>query len=230
MLDLRVASIRKATPATRVLRLALGGAPFPYRAGQAACLGLDDDRELVPYSIASAPVETRAHGWLEFLVKVDPTARFGAHVTDLRRGSHVSVDGPIGSFVLPEDPGDELLFVAGGTGIAPLRAMIRQAEANGRSRLRLLYVARSRRELAYLPELRALARTGRLDLTLGLTGDTPSRWRHARGRPGYDLLAPIVDGRQPRCFLCGPPGMITDLTAVLRTLGVPPDRIAAEGH
>ena len=39
-----------------------------------------DEGEMVPYSIASAPEETAANGWLEFLVKVDPTARFGATV------------------------------------------------------------------------------------------------------------------------------------------------------
>ena len=123
---LRILSNRLATPTSRVLRIALGDVPFSYRAGQAALLLAEGDSEPTPYSLASSPEETSKTGWIEFLVKVDGSTRFGARVSALRRGDRVRLSGPLGSFVFPENPtAGALLFIAGGTGIAPLRSMIR---------------------------------------------------------------------------------------------------------
>lgn len=226
-----MASLRKATPTTRVLRLALDGNSFSYRAGQAAMLARDEG-EMVPYSIASAPEETAANGWLEFLVKVDPTARFGATVDTLKRGAIVTTDGPVGSFVFPDVPPERrFLFVAGGTGIAPLRSMIQHiAAAHVPGTARLLYAARAREEFAYAPELRALERQGLLELWLTLTRETPAGWRHGHGRPGADVLRPLVDDPETRCFLCGPPGMVAELSEALIALGIPKTRIVTEGY
>jgi NAD(P)H-flavin reductase len=227
---LKVASNRRATPTSRVLRLALGRQPFAYRAGQAAWLRVDTERERTPYSIASSPEETSRQGWLEFLVKTDQSNRFGAHVDELPRGSTVLVHGPIGSFVFPDMPAERrFLFIAGGTGIAPLRSMLRHAiDASVPGRKTLLYSARTPDEFAYLPELRALEREGAIDLTLTLTG-IADRWRHSRGRAGTELLAPLVDA-DTLCFLCGPPSMIREVPEILRALGVPQKRIRTEEY
>jgi ferredoxin-NADP reductase len=230
VLPLKVASNRRSTPTSRVLRLAVGDHPFAYRAGQAAWLRLDSDGERTPYSIASAPEETSRQGWLEFLVKTDQSNRFGAHADELRRGSTVLVHGPIGTFVFPDSPAERrFLFIAGGTGIAPLRSMLRHAiDAQVPGRKALLYSARTPDEFAYLSELRALARHGAVDLTLTLTGSA-DRWRHSRGRAGIDLLEPLVD-EETLCFLCGPPSMITEVPEILRSLGVPQRRIRMEEY
>jgi NAD(P)H-flavin reductase len=230
VIPLKVAANRRATPTSRLLRLAVGSHPFPYRAGQAAWLRVDAERERAPYSIASSPEETARQGWLEFLVKTDQSNRFGAHVDELRRGSTVLVHGPIGAFVFPDAPIERrFLFIAGGTGIAPLRSMLRHAiDAKVPGRKTLLYSARNPVEFAYLPELRALARNGAVDLKLTLTG-IADRWRHSRGRAGTELLAPLVD-TDTLCFLCGPPSMITEVPEILRALGVPAKQIRTEEY
>jgi len=230
VIPFRVVANRRATPTSRVLRLAAGDHPFPYRAGQAAWLRVNAERERAPYSIASSPEETSRQGWLEFLVKTDQSNRFGAHVNELRRGSTVLVHGPVGSFVFPDAPVERrFLFIAGGTGIAPLRSMVRHAiDTNVPGRKMLLYSARTPDEFAYLSELRALARQGVIDLTLTLTG-IADRWRHSRGRAGTELLAPLVDD-ETLCFLCGPPSMIAEVPEILRSLGVPPGRIRTEEY
>jgi NAD(P)H-flavin reductase len=230
VLPLKVVANRRATPTSRVLRLALGNQPFTYRAGQAAWLRVDAEPERTPYSIASSPEETSRKGWLEFLVKTDQSNRFGAHVDELRRGSTVLIHGPMGVFVFPDRPVERrFLFVAGGTGIAPLRSMLRHAiDAKVPGVKTLLYSARTPVEFAYLKELRALARQGTIGLTLTLTG-IADRWRHSRGRAGTELLAPLVD-EETLCFLCGPPSMITDVPEILRSLGVPQKRIRTEEY
>jgi len=222
----RLISNVKATPTTRRIRIALDGAAYEYRAGQAAWLGVDEKSEAAPYSIASAPEETARHGWLEFLVKVDGSTRFGARVSDLRRGTPLIVSPPAGSFVFPSATRERrFLFVGGGTGIAPLRSMIQHAiEAPVPGTLALLYSARVPQEFAYGKEFRALAREGRLTLVLTLTG-AGSRWRHARGRAGLAHLTPLVGDSPPLCFVCGPASMMAEIPGTLESLGVPREQI-----
>ena len=211
------------------MRVALEGLPYSYRAGQAASLGLGRGERLTPYSIASAPHDTAEHGYLEFLVKVDGSNRFGAVVTELSPGAPMVVSAAVGSFTLPmEAVSVPLLFVAGGTGIAPMRSMIREAlYRKPDQRLSLLYSARTPEEFAYLDEFRDLAEQGRLELTLTLTGDSAD-WRHARGRAGAAHLESLATSGT-LCFICGPPAMVTDVPATLKSLGVPQAQIRTEG-
>jgi ferredoxin-NADP reductase len=230
VLEVTVKANRAATPTSRIVRLDLHGAPFPYQAGQAAWLAAGPDDELTPYSFASSPGETAQQGTVEFLVKVDGSTRFGSRVSSLRRGDRVMMRGPAGSFVLPQPPRETpLVFVAGGTGIAPLRSMIRQTLDTGeRDRVRLIYSARSPKEFAYLSELRQMAKAGKLELSLTLTGVDGPRWLHGRGRIDASLLAQLVDRPETLAFLCGPPAMLSSVAQTLEELGLARDRIRTE--
>ncbi len=225
---LTVLSNRRATPTTRLVRIGVR-AGFTYRSGQAAWLAAEPDGELTPYSIASSPEETARFGWVEFLVKADGSSRFGARVASLKRGAPIALRGPAGTFVFPDRARERrYLFVAGGTGIAPLRSMIRHAvDVRVSGTLRLVYSARTREEFAYLTELRTLERTGRLQIVLTLTGGA-SRWAHFRGRADASLLEPLVESPQTLCFVCGPPAMLSSVSQALERLGVSPRRIRTE--
>jgi ferredoxin-NADP reductase len=192
-------------------------------------LGLSDQPERLPYSIASAPEESAAGGYLEFLLKLEPDG-WGPHLRGLRRGSSVEVQGPFGSFVLPPAPAEkQFLFVAGGTGIAPLRSMIVHAlAAEIPGRLHLLYSARTSEDFAYLPELRKLARSGGLELALNVTRRVPARWRGERGRITEAQLGTLVEEPATLCFVCGPSAMVDDVPRMLIRLGIASERIRIE--
>ena len=124
MLTLPIREVVPATPRARIVRLALDGQPFSYRAGQAAYLQPERSPVRRAYSIASAPEETARHGMLEFLVQ-DTGGSPGLFLDLLRPGVLVTVEGPLGSFTFPEQsPERRFVFIAGGTGIAPLRSML----------------------------------------------------------------------------------------------------------
>jgi CDP-4-dehydro-6-deoxyglucose reductase len=209
--------------------VSLGGRPFRYQAGQAVLLGRTGQPERLPYSIASTPGESAAKGYLEFLAKLDPDG-WGPHLRGLRRGAEVAVDGPFGSFVLPAKAGErQFLFVAGGTGIAPLRSMIVDALETGRQgRLHLLYSARTPGDFAYLAELRRLERNGTLELALNATREIPRGWRGERGRITGEQLARLVEDPATLCFVCGPAAMVDDVPRMLTQLGVAARRIRIE--
>ena len=225
---MRLLSNQSATPTSRVIRIALDAAAFPYLAGQAASLAAGDRDEWTPYSIASAPSETVRHGALEFLVKVDGSSRFGAAVNGLQPGTPVRVQGPAGTFTLSGvSPATPLLFVAGGTGIAPLRSMIREALDAGHSgTLALVYSARTPDEFAYREELRDLAEQGRLALTLTLTGEAQD-WGHARGRTSPAHLSDLVRS-DTMAYICGPPAMVREVPDALASVGLARTRIRTE--
>jgi ferredoxin-NADP reductase len=208
----------------------LDGASFSYRAGQVAALGPEGVRERVPYSIASAPEETAAKSTLQFLIKLDSSGKWGEHFEPLRRGLNICVRGPSGSFVFPEAPVERrFLFIAGGTGIAPLRSMIRHAALSGiPGQISLLYSARTPRDFAFLPELRRMVRQGVLQLTTTATREMPPRWRGARGRIAAAQLTPLVDSPETLCFVCGPASMVSDVPPMLQHLGIDRSRIRLE--
>lgn len=184
----------------------------------------------VPYSIASAPEDTAKGHFLEFLIKVGADERWGEKFPPLRRGMRLAVKGPFGRFTFPEHPVDRhVLFIAGGTGIAPMRSMIRHARATGYAgRMSVLYSARTPDDFAYRGELRGMARRGDLKLILTATRGPDERWRGERGRITASQLELLLDDPATLCFVCGPSTMVDDVPRMLRQLGVDKSRIGIE--
>jgi ferredoxin-NADP reductase len=226
---LPVVSVRKATPATRIVRVALGSSTFAFKPGQAAFIGLAESDQRVPYSLACSPDEARERRSLEFLIKVEPSGRWGHKFDRIGRGQKLAIRGPFGSFVLPAPALTKpLLFVAGGTGIAPIRSMIAYALRRPHRSIKLLYSARTNGDLAYAPELRTLGRRGDFEVRFHATREAPERWRGERGRIAPAHLAPLVEDRSTLCFVCGPTAMVADLPVMLTRLGVPPGHVKLE--
>ena len=229
-LTLPIRAVEPASARARILRLALEGRSFPYRAGQGAWLGRPGQPDRRPYSLASAPHETAGHDALDFLVSVDDDGTPGPPIGELRAGLPIAVDGPLGTFVLPAVVHERhLLFVAGGTGIAPLRALMLEAlQRHPALDVRLLYTARTSEDFAFEPELRTLARQGRIRLHQTVTRDPRPAWTGARGRVNRAQLEAVLASRETLCFVCGPHGLVEDVPRLLGELEVAPERIRIE--
>jgi ferredoxin-NADP reductase len=228
-LTLTVTELTAHTPTTRCLRLALAGVPFAFDAGQGVAIGRHGQPERRPYSLACSPDDARQRDGLEFLLRTDAQGRLGRHLDGLAPGMQVDVEGPFGDFTLPTPlPDVPLLFVAGGTGIAPLRAMMRAAKARGHGApMHLLYSVRALDDVAFADEWAGWTHDGRGDVAITVTRP-PGLARAPRLDGG--LIAPIID-RSPGvlCFVCGPPGFVSDMERALSHLGVRADHIRREG-
>jgi ring-1,2-phenylacetyl-CoA epoxidase subunit PaaE len=218
------------TPRTRLLRLALGGRPFAFKAGQAVLAGTADQNLRKPYSIACAPEQVSSGDALELLVQVDEHGSAAPHLTNLEPGRIVEVEGPYGSFVFP--PGGterHVLFVAGGTGIAPIRSILWHVLlGNLAAKVAVIYTARAPREIAFAAELEALAQAGRVELRMAATREADRSFVGVRGRIDSRDLAAMLPGPGTLCFLCGPSSLLENVPPMLRGLGVPADRILME--
>jgi ferredoxin-NADP reductase len=228
LLTLPLHDAQPATPRARLVRIHLSGRQFPYQPGQAVLAASHDYEPRQVYSLANAPEDAVRDGWLELLVGLDQTGRPGPHLT-LKVGSLVDVEGPIGRFTFTGETADSpCVFIAGGTGIAPLRAMIRRALAKPDRRVGLLYSARTPSEFAFDQEWRTLATRGRIEYRQTVTRDATNDWAGRRGRIGLIDLAPLVQDPSSLCFVCGPPALVEDVPKLLEDLGVARDRIRIE--
>ena len=226
MLTLPIREVLEATPRARIVRLDLGDRAFDYDAGQAVLIAPHGDPRRVPYSIASAPEDARRDRMLELLVGADPSESpcFVPIV-----GALVDVEGPLGAFTFPALPEvRRFLFIAGGTGIAPLRAMLRHALAASYDSVGVFYSARTPDDFAYAAELRALAEAGRIELRQTITRSTTADWTGVRGRLTRDTLADLVHDTATLCFVCGPPSLVDEVPRLLEGMGIERTRIRIE--
>lgn len=229
-LTLPIRDVVPATPRSRIVRLDLEGQPFSYEPGQALLIADHGFARRKPYSIAAAPKDAARDGALELLIGVDADGSAGPHLT-LTPGQRVEVDGPIGRFTFPAEPAaDSFVFIAGGTGIAPLRAMLHHALETTHRRIGLFYSARTPGDFAYEDEWRRLAANGRIEFRQTVTRDetSSSEWSGERGRIGRDALASLVHDPATLCFVCGPPALVNDVPRLLDELGVPRGQIRLE--
>jgi ferredoxin-NADP reductase len=228
-LTLPIREVVHATPRARIVRIDLGTERFPYLAGQAVLVASHGRGRRRPYSIAAPPEDALRERCLELLVGVDAAGSPGAHLT-LEAHALVDVEGPLGRFTLPEHPAEQrFLFLAGGTGIAPLRAMLRHTLHEPHRQIGLFYSVRTAGEFAYEDEFRTLAREGRIELRQTVTRETGfDGWEGPRGRIGSADLEPLVHGSATLCFVCGPPAFVADMLKLLDGLGVPRPRIRVE--
>ncbi len=145
----------------------------------------------------------------------------------LRPGDVVGLRGPFGKgWPLAEIAGGDVLLVAGGIGLAPLRPVLRRIAARRESfgRVSVLYGARRPRDLLYQTELAALR--DKADIQLRITVDrAPTDWR---GRVGF--VTDHLEGVSPRpeaasAILCGPELMMRFTADALIRTGLPTERI-----
>jgi ferredoxin-NADP reductase len=230
VLTSQITRVRIETPRSRVVGVRRPEGLPPFQAGQYLSLGDHGQPARKPYSIVSSPAETARSGDLEFLIQVGDAESPGPHLARIEAGRWLDVEGPDGSFVMPEGVRPRsVVLIGGGTGIAPLRAMLADLlDREPGVRVAVLQSARTPDELCYATELRALAAKGRIVLVETVTRDAPTSWRGRRGRVDDAAIEAIVDSPDAWCFVCGPDSLVEGVPRLLEQAGVPAGRIRTE--
>ena len=218
------------TPRTKSLFLEVPGWEG-HRAGQHVDVRLtaeDGYQAQRSYSIASAPEDGR----VELLVERLDDGEVSPYLTDeLRAGDGLELRGPIGGwFAWEAREGGPLLLVAGGSGIAPLMAMIRHRRAAGNDTpVRLLFSSRSYEDVIFRDELERLA-DETLEITHTLTRSAPPGWKGYDRRIDEEMLGEVAfpPGERPLAFVCGPTPLVEAVATTLVGLGHEPARVKTE--
>jgi CDP-4-dehydro-6-deoxyglucose reductase, E3 len=170
-----------------------------------------------PYSIASRP----GSRCVELLFNLVPGGPGSEFLFALQTGDRVSFRGPAGTFVLRDYPERRLLFVATGTGIAPIRSMI-HARLPSPTPVTLIWGLRNERDLYYQNELAELAEQfPEFSYTVTLSQPSPS-WPGAVGRVQSHIEPHLVSTDDLAVYVCGGHDMISSVTALIRSHGVCP--------
>jgi ferredoxin-NADP reductase len=214
----------------RVKTIVLDVPDWPgHRAGQHLDIRLtaeDGYRAEREYSIAAAPGEPVA-----ITVERLEDGEVSPYLTDeLRSGDQIEVRGPIGGYFVwaPED-GGPLLLVAGGSGVVPLRAMLRHRRNTGSSvPTRLLYSSRRLEDVIYRSELDEAAEG--VEVFHTLTREQPPGWTGYARRVDAELLNEVVwpEREGARAYVCGPTSFVEAVASGLVELGYPPERVRTE--
>jgi ferredoxin-NADP reductase len=224
-----VSRLADETASVRTIELQVPDWPG-HRAGQHLDVRLtaeDGYRAERSYSIASAPGEPVA-----ITVERLDDGEVSPYLTEeLQPGDELELRGPIGGYFVWDtgDGGRPLLLVAGGSGIVPLRSILRHRERSGATTAtRLLYSSRSLPDVIYRNELDQYH--DGVEVTYTLTRRQPPGWTGHAGRVDAALLAKVAwpVSQDPLTFVCGPTSFVEAVAGGLVGLGYPPGRVKTE--
>ncbi|HTU97295.1 MAG TPA: ferredoxin reductase [Solirubrobacteraceae bacterium] len=228
----QLARVVEVTPETAQTKTLVLDAPdwAGHRAGQHVDVRLtaeDGYQAQRSYSIASAPEDDH----LMLTVEEIPDGEVSPYLAEeLRAGDELELRGPIGGwFVWEGSEGAPLLMFGGGSGVVPLRAMLRHRAATSDSTpARLVYSARSLQDVIYREELERSA--DGVEVCLALTRSWPEDWTGHRGRVNDALLDDIAwpASDTPAIYICGPNGFVEAISRRMVARGHDPVRVKTE--
>jgi ferredoxin-NADP reductase len=227
----QIATVESVVDETPSVRTIVADVPeWPgHRAGQHLDVRLtaeDGYRAAREYSIASAPGESVA-----ITVERLDDGEVSPYLTqELRPGDGLELRGPVGGhFVWDVEDGGPLLLVAGGSGVVPLRSILRhRRRSESEVPVRLLYSSRTLDDVIYRAELDEAAEG--VEVIHTLTRMQPPGWTGYARRVDRDLLAEVAwpAGEDPLVFVCGPTSFVETVASGLLELGYPPQRVKTE--
>jgi ferredoxin-NADP reductase len=256
-MQLRVTEIIQETPTTKTFRFERMDGPLPpFRPGQYVNLFVDVDGVLTsrPYSISSPPPTlvprlaegaasegghrheySRWHNTLDLTVRDKPGGFVAPYLfNEVEIGDEFETTGPAGSFYHePLIDGDDLVFLAGGSGITPFMSILRDTLARGTAssprQIHLLYGSRVPEDVIFGDELAELAASHpNLEYSLVIS-EPPRGYEGLSGFLTADLVADRIGDLQGKTFyICGPSIMYYFCLACLTGLGVPQYKIKRE--
>ena len=207
---------------------------YKFRAGQFCFLnlqdiGIQDERGLRRHlSIASSPLEKE----LLFATKISSSA-FKQTLLKMPLGDTITLEPPLGTFTLPEETANPVIFLAGGIGITPFRSMVRYiADAHTKHTVTLFYSNRVPEEAAFLDEFQSTADIHEnisVIPTMTRVDSASTTWNGLTGRLNSSMIQEgCKDWRHAFYFIAGPPKMSDSMKEMLEAMDIQPDHIRVE--
>lgn len=190
--------------------------PFNFEAGQFVTIKICDSAPspcFRAYSISSSPNKSS----IELCIKEIPKGRGSCWLNTLTKGDEIEFLGPNGKFTFNSDPSKTILFIATGTGIAPLKSMIEDQLNKGNSQpMHLYFGLRYIKDIFYKDHFEALAeKHENFSFNLTLSQPENESWQGHKGRV-TSILEPLeIDPENTEIYICGLKAMIESVTEIL---------------
>ena len=224
--------IQVMTDNVRSFRVRFQNAPaFAFKAGQFMIVNVPKDGKTVKraYSIASSPYDP---GVVEFCIQHLEGGIASTYFWNLKEGDALSISGPHGNFVLRRPVDYDVVFMATGTGVAPLRSMIHELfHQNTQRAVWLLFGTRYENALLYHEEFLQLA-AQKKNFHYIPTISRPQKWPGATGhiqQTFQKTFSPLPAGvNNKQVYLCGWLEVIKAICNDLSASGVPREQLHYE--
>lgn len=210
--------IEHLTADIRRLVLRLTDGRMPFVAGQFVNVSVPGTISHRSFSMANAPGDGST---IELIVKAIPGGLFSTWLEEQAQvGDRLWVHGPHGVLRVRRSHRN-LLMIAGGSGMAPILAMLRTLAESGNTRpVRFFFGARTEKDLYLVDEINHLAGLMPLQFVPVLSESWPATWTGETGMV-TDALRRLIDRSEPNdAYLCGPPPMIDSAMPLLADIGV----------
>ncbi len=179
------------------------------------------------YSISSDPADKSS---IELIVRRVPGGICTTYLFDyLKEGDTVKINGPYGKFYL-RNTNAPIVFIAGGSGIAPIKCMLHHMKNTGNTRKSIFFFGvRSTKDLFLIDEMKQFEK----DLAnfkfvpIVSQPEEGSGWTGVIGRVtnvAEEFLKKLPDVKNCEGYLCGSPGMIDSAVQILTNLGIPEEK------
>jgi ferredoxin-NADP reductase len=231
-LRLRVSEIIEETASARTFRLVpVQGYLPPFQAGQYLNLVVELGNIVTSrdYSISSPPSQI---GWYDITLRRVQDGFVSEYLLDeVQVGSEFMCSPPSGNFYYnPLFHGDDLVFIAGGSGITPFMSMIRETAGRGLNRrIHLVYGSRTPDDVIFGRELGEISRRHPAITVTNVISEPPEGYRGRTGFITADLLKEVLKGLSGKMFyLCGPEAMYAFCLEELCREGIPRRKIRVE--
>ena len=177
-----------------------------------------------PFGFASNPLENDV---IELSIKRTGVLTDAIH--SLKAGDYAFIRGPFGNtFPIEKLEGNDIVYIAGGLGLAPLRPLItyvfHESKRAGFGKIQMLIAARSSADFIYLDEVKGWRENKDTEITLTIDREEPG-WTERVGFPHILAGEMKFDFAKTYAILCGPPIMIKFVSGKLLEMGMPEDRI-----
>lgn len=225
-LNCRVKTIDNATHDIKRVRLDIGDAePLAFTAGQYARLTFAG-APARDYSMANGPTERE----LEFHIRRVPEGAATARVHEgLKAGDPVVLEGPFGSACLREQHAGPILCVAGGSGLAPIKAIVETAIAQGMKQpIHVYFGARSEPDLYLLEHFQALVQQHANLRFIPVLSDVPISKHWRTGYVTDAIVRDLADLDGWKVYVAGPPLMVEAVMQITQARGLRTEDLHAD--
>lgn len=214
----KIAKITQETPFARTFLLDLRG-EMQFLPGQFVMVELKKMPGVKrAYSLSSSPTQTKTVS-----ITLKKEGQFTTEMFSTAEGEEITIRGPMGHFVLHEQSKEEIVFIAGGTGVAPFRSMISFVLEKGMpNKMTLYYSCKNPEEFIFYREFVALqAKYPQFTPIFTATRCQDPSWNGFCERINPNMLTRTL--QEPKAcmyYICGPTEMVASMQAMLDGMGI----------